>query len=97
LCELERAHEQDNQQWAKHIQELLRAILVDVKQQGGSLPVKQATGYIERYRDLLRQAEIECPPPEEKKPPNSAGESNATKPGICSNAFSSTNRMFYDS
>jgi len=46
-----------------------QAILIDVKQQGGSLSAEQATGHTERYRDLLRQAEIECPPPEEKKNP----------------------------
>ena len=77
--ELERAHEQDNQQWAKHMQELLNDILIDVKQQGGSLPAEQAKHYTERYRNLLRQAEIECPPPDEKKNPKQRGRTKRSK------------------
>lgn len=53
------------------MQVLLTDILTDVKNQGGSLPLEQADSYTERYRDLLRQAEIECPPPDEKKNPSS--------------------------
>ena len=79
LRELERAHEQDNQQWAKHMQELLNIILNDVKQQGGSLPVEQVVRYTERYRNLLRQAEIECPPPDEKKNPKQRGRTKRSK------------------
>ena len=79
LRELERAHEQDNQQWAKHMQELLNTILNDVKQQGGSLPAEQVKHYTERYRNLLRQAEIECPPPDEKKNPKQRGRTKRSK------------------
>jgi len=79
LRELERAHEQDNQQWAKHMQELLNDILIDVRQQGGSLPAEQAKHYTERYRNLLRQAEIECPPPDEKKNPKQRGRTKRSK------------------
>jgi transposase len=35
LRELERPHEQDNQQWTKDLQALLQAILEEVKAQGG--------------------------------------------------------------
>ena len=79
LRELERAHEQDNQQWAKHMQELLNTILNDVKQQGDSLPAEQVKHYTERYRNLLRQAEIECPPPDEKKNPKQRGRTKRSK------------------
>ena len=67
LRELERAYEQDHQQWARQMQALLQDINTDVKTQGGTLPAEQADIYTERYRDLLKQAENECPPPDEKK------------------------------
>lgn len=79
LRELERAYEQDGQQWAKQFQELLNGILTDVKQQGGSLSAEQAKHYTERYRNLLRQAEIECPPPDEKKNPKQRGRIKRSK------------------
>ncbi|MCB1975452.1 MAG: transposase [Nitrosomonas sp.] len=53
LRELERAHAQDGQQWAKH--------------------------YTERYRNLLSQTEIECPPPDEKKNPKQRGRTKRGK------------------
>ena len=64
--ELERAYEQDNQQWAKQAQKLLDNILTDVKAQGGALPSEQARQYTARYRTLLQEAENECPPPDKK-------------------------------
>lgn len=64
--ELERAYEQDNQQWAKQVQKLLDNILTDVKAQGGALPSEQARQYTARYRTLLQQAEKECPLPDKK-------------------------------
>lgn len=79
LRELERAHEQDGQQWAKQVQELLTDILADVKQQGGFLSAAQAQHYTERYRDLLKQAEIECPPPDEKQNPKQRGRIKRSK------------------
>lgn len=79
LRELERAYEQDDQQWAKQMQALLNNILTDVKQHGGSLPTEEAAHYTERYRDLLRQAEIECPPPDEKKNPKQRGRIKRSK------------------
>ena len=79
LRELERAYEQDGQQWAKQMQVLLNNILADVKQHGGSLPTEQAKRYTERYRDLLKQAEIECPPPDQKKNPKQRGRVKRSK------------------
>ncbi len=64
LRELERAYEQDGQQWAKAMQDLLLDILADVKaQDANALPAEKAQHYTECYRNLLKQAEIECPPP----------------------------------
>ncbi len=67
LRELERAYEQDNQQWARQMQTLLQDILADVKAQGNVLLAEQAEHYAERYRALLKQAENECSAPDETK------------------------------
>ena len=79
LRELERAYEQDGQQWARQMQTLLQNILTDVKARGGSLQVEQAKTYTQRYRDLLKQAESECPPPDEKKNPKQRGRVKRSK------------------
>ena len=70
LRELERAWEQDQQSWAKEMQQLLKTINQAVDDAGGSLTEKQAAVYRQQYRDLLKQAEIESPPPD--TPPGKA-------------------------
>jgi len=45
--------------------DLLEGILDDVYSQGGMLPEDQAVQYREQYRAILKQAELECPPPPE--------------------------------
>ena len=67
LRELERAWEQDHQQWARMVQELLLEIHKAVGDAGGVLNIEEAEAFRERYRRLLREAEIECPPPDEKQ------------------------------
>lgn len=67
LRELTRAHEQDKQQWAKEMENLLREMNQVVDQAGGALNPDKAKAFHERYRSLLKKAERECPPP--KKPP----------------------------
>ena len=79
LRELERAYEQDNQQWAKEMQVLLQTILKDVKSNGGVLPAEQIEHYTERYRNLLKQAEIECPPPDQNRKPGQRGRVKRSK------------------
>ena len=65
--------------WAKLMIDLLESILDDVYSQGGMLPEDQAVQYREQYRAILKQAELECPPPPEperkdrKKGPHSNG------------------------
>jgi transposase len=51
------------------MQDLLLEILKDVKAQGdtNALSVEKAGYYTECYRNLLKQAEIECPPPDEPR------------------------------
>jgi transposase len=67
LRELERAWEQDQQQWAKHTQALLVEINKAVDAAGGVLDTPEAEAFRERYRQLLKQAQIECPPPHESQ------------------------------
>ena len=75
MRELERTDEQDKQQWAKEMQGLLLDILKDVKAQGdaSALTVEKAKYYTERYRKLLKLAEIECPAPDELRQPGQRG------------------------
>jgi len=67
LRELMRAYEQDNQQWAQKMEQLLKEINQSVENAGGALAHKDAEKLKTRYRNLLKAAEKECPPP---KPPN---------------------------
>lgn len=70
LRELERAWEQDHQSWAKQMKQLLKIINQAVNDVGGALTKTQAEVYRQQYRNLLKQAEIECPPPD--TPPGKA-------------------------
>lgn len=65
LRELERAWEQDGQQWAKQMAALLLEINRVTQKAGGRLEVMESEHYRKRYRDLLQEAEKECPPPQE--------------------------------
>jgi transposase len=67
LRELERAWEQDRQQWAKQMQVLLLEINEAVDAAGGVLNTTQAEAFRERYRQILKAAQIECPPPDESQ------------------------------
>ena len=65
LRELERAVEQDKQKWAEQMIALLKEINKATHEAGGCLEATEAEHYKKRYRDLLREAERECPPPGE--------------------------------
>lgn len=67
LRELERAWEQDQQQWAKEMQGLLIDIAKAVEDAGGWLAPAEAKRWRRRYRKHLAKAEIECPPPDESQ------------------------------
>lgn len=67
LRELERAWEQDHQQWAKQMQDLLIDIRNAVDDAGGCLPAVASERWRKKYRRLLKKAEIECPPPDESQ------------------------------
>ena len=63
LRELTRAWEQDNQQWAKSMKNLLETINIKVNDVGGALDAQESQKYRLKYRVLLKEAEIECPEP----------------------------------
>jgi len=65
LRELERAWEQDHQQWAKDMKDLLIEISQAVDNASGRLPQDEAGRWRQKYRKLLEKAESECPPPDE--------------------------------
>ena len=67
LRELERAFEQDGQQWAKYMQSLLVEINRAVNDAGDCLSAKASAMYRKKYRSILDNAQIECPPPDESQ------------------------------
>ncbi len=67
LRELTFAHEQDKQQWAGKMKSWLEEVNKVVNQDGGRLNQEKAKQYWLEYRTLLSEAEIECPPPDEKE------------------------------
>jgi len=67
LRELERALEQDQQQWAEQIRDMLLEANSAVKAAGGKLDTTEAEAFTKRYRQILEKAEAECPPPDESQ------------------------------
>lgn len=67
LRELERAWEQDQQQWAQPTQTLLLEINQAVDAAGGMLNTSEAEAFREQYRQRLKEAETQCPPPDESQ------------------------------
>jgi transposase len=66
IRELTRAWEQDNQKWAANMQALLEKINRKVIDAGGVLSKHLSDKYRLEYRDILKTAEEECPPPDKK-------------------------------
>lgn len=67
IRELERAWEQDGQQWAKDMQSLLIEINNAVDEHDGCLSNNDSDRWRLKYRALLDKADTECPPPDEAK------------------------------
>lgn len=63
LRELTRAWEQDAQQWALKMKDLLEMINGKVTEAGGALDTQESKKYRRKYRALIKQGEIECPEP----------------------------------
>ena len=67
LRELERSWEQDKQQWAKKMADLLKEINNATYDAGGHLDAIASEVYRSRYRALLEEADGECPAPDESQ------------------------------
>ena len=80
LRELERAWEQDNQEWAKEMKTFLLDSEKAVKNADGKLPLDEAEQRHQQYRQLLDNAETECPPPDESKRNGKRGRLKRLKP-----------------
>ena len=65
IRELERAAEQDEQKWAERMILVLKEINKATNDAGGCLEKVVSEHYRKQYRDLLLEAELECPTPEE--------------------------------
>jgi transposase len=73
LRELERAFEQDKQQWAARMSDLLKEMNKAVLDAGGVLPPEASKRYRKRYRKLLAEADKECPAPKKAERQGSRG------------------------
>ena len=79
IRELTRAWEQDGYIWAKKLKELLEKINRSVHDAGGILQDSEAEEYRRQYRQILNEAEQECPPPDESKRKNKRGRIKRSK------------------
>jgi len=79
LRELTRAWEQDGQQWAEKMKNLLETINCKVTDAGGALNAQESQKYRLEYRGLIKQAEIECPEPSRPKKKGKRGRIKKSK------------------
>lgn len=69
LRELECAWEKDQQAWAKELQAFLTQTNDQVRNTGGVFKGEALDSAYKRYREIIAQGEIECPPPDETQRP----------------------------
>ncbi|KXK25774.1 MAG: hypothetical protein UZ01_03204 [Candidatus Brocadia sinica] len=79
LRELAGVWEEDKQQWAKDTKSLSEGINRAVKDAGGLLEISEAEKYRQRYRLILKNAEAECPAPDETNRKGKRGRVKRTK------------------
>ncbi len=79
LRELTRAWEQDGQQWARKLKNLLETINRKVTDAGGALDAQESQKYRLKYRALLKQGENECPEPIKSKKKGKRGRIKKSK------------------
>ena len=79
LRELEWAAEQEKQSWAKALQDLLKEASHAKNLSSGCPDPQTAHGFRERYRQILADAETECPPPNENDRNGKRGRLKRTK------------------
>jgi transposase len=63
LRELQRAVEQEDQQWAQQLQDLLIAIRDATDAAGGALSPAAARDWRQKYRQIMAEGDRECPAP----------------------------------
>ncbi|MDR4507174.1 MAG: IS66 family transposase [Candidatus Brocadiaceae bacterium] len=79
LRELTGVWEEDKQQWAKDTRVLLEEINRAVNDAGGFLETSESEKYRQRYRSIVKNAEAECPPPDETNRKGKRGRVKRTK------------------
>lgn len=79
LRELTRVWEEDGHQWAKEIKELLEEASDAVNDAGGLLKAVESEKYLQKYRTILRNAEGECPRPDETQRKGKRGRIKKTR------------------
>lgn len=80
LRELTCAFEQYDQQWAKQIQDLLEQINIKTIEAGGVLGIEQQEAYRQEYRNILKKADSESPPPNDQRKKGQRGRIKKSKP-----------------
>ena len=79
LRELTSVWEQDNQKWAKRMKELLEEMNNAVNDAGGLLGSVESKKYRHKYRAILKSAEVECKPPDDRQRKGKRGRMKRTK------------------
>jgi transposase len=80
LRELIGARDQDKQKWADKRHAFLVEVNKDVHKAGGKLNDECAAKRWKEYAEILENAEIECPPPDENdRPPGKRGRLKRSK------------------
>ena len=79
LRELTRAFEQDAQNWAQDLSNLLVTINNKVIDAGGALNAANAQKYRSKYRQIIKKGEIECPEPVRPKKKGKRGRIKKSK------------------
>ena len=79
LRELTAVWEEDKQQWAKEMKTLLEETNRAVKDAGGLLESSKSEKYRQRYRSIVKNAETECPAPDETNRKGKRGRVKRTK------------------
>jgi transposase len=96
LRELTGAWEQDDQQWAQDMKDLLEKINAKVNDAGGALSAQRAGRYRAQYRKLIKKGEIEYLEPTRPQKREKGGESKNQSLAISWNAKEITKTMSSD-
>lgn len=79
IRELTRAWEQDGQQWAEKLKNLLETINGKVTDAEGVLDAVESAKYRRKYRNIIKEGEIECPEPDRPKKKGKRGRIKKSK------------------